>query len=178
MASQTAHISAITASQRLDSRGKPTVQVTVTIGAGTKLPFYPAFSVYTRLIKPETVTFTAHVPSGASVGDYEAHELRDGNESNYAGNSVHQAVQNVEKIIGPELIKQRFNVGKDLAKIDRFMIELDGSRNKARLGANAILGVSMACARAGAAVKVCLYLAFMDTSTYLGRHWEGEADLW
>ncbi|KAL3466410.1 enolase [Aspergillus heterothallicus] len=130
----TAHICAINASQRLDSRGKPTVQVAVKTGAGIR-------------------TTTAIVPSGASVGDYEAHELRDGNTSNYNGNSVHQAVENVEKIIGPELIKQRFNVDDDLAKIDRFMINLDASKNKSRLGANAILAVSMACARAGAAVK-------------------------
>ncbi|KAE8138585.1 enolase [Aspergillus pseudotamarii] len=127
-----AHILAITASQRLDSRGKPTVKVTVLTEAGTS---------------------SAIVPSGASVGNYEAHELRDGRATEYGGNSVHQAVTNVEKVIGPELIRQRFNVGDDLAKIDRFMIQLDGSKNKNRLGANAILGVSMACARAGAAVK-------------------------
>ncbi|KAE8422311.1 enolase [Aspergillus pseudocaelatus] len=127
-----AHILAITASQRLDSRGKPTVKVTVLTEAGTS---------------------SAIVPSGASVGNYEAHELRDGSATEYGGNSVHQAVTNVEKVIGPELIRQRFNVGDDLAKIDRFMIQLDGSKNKSRLGANAILGVSMACARAGAAVK-------------------------
>lgn len=167
MANHTAHISAITASQRLDSRGKPTIQVTVTTGPGTNFPSTLPSS-NNRLIKIETGPSTALVPSGASVGDYEAHELRDGNASNYSGNSVHRAVQNVERIIAPELIKQRFNVGEDLAKIDRFMIELDGSRNKSRLGANAILGVSMACARAGATVKVCIWYSFF----YLPRHWE------
>lgn len=108
------------------------------------------------------------------MGDYEAHELRDGNASNYAGNSVHQAVQNVERIIGPELIKRRFNVGEDLAKIDRFMMDLDGSRNKARLGANAVLGVSMACARAGAAVKVCIWHLFfyLDIGGGSGKKWQ------
>lgn len=60
----------------------------------------------------------------------------------------------MENVIGPALIKQRFDVGDDLEKIDRFMIQLDGSKNKSKLGANAILGVSMACARAGAAAKV------------------------
>ncbi|RHZ50513.1 enolase [Aspergillus thermomutatus] len=129
---RSAHISGVTASQRLDSRGKPTVKVSVTTGAGT---------------------FSAIVPSGASVGDYEAHELRDGNADDYGGKSVHQAVTNVEKVIGPALIKQQFDVRNDLEKIDRFMIQLDGSKNKSRLGANAILGVSMACARAGAAAK-------------------------
>ncbi|GIK07245.1 hypothetical protein Aspvir_002903 [Aspergillus viridinutans] len=94
-----AHISTVTASQRLDSRGKPTVKVAI-------------------------------VPSGASVGDYEAHELRDGNADDYGGNSVHQAVTNVEKVIGPALIKQQFGVGDDLEKIDRFMIQLDGSKQR------------------------------------------------
>ena len=98
--------------------------------------------------------FTAIVPSGASVGDYEAHELRDGKKDDYGGNSVHTAVQNVEKVIAPALIKEGFNVATDLKKIDEFMIKLDGTPDKKKLGANAILGVSMATARAGAAEKV------------------------
>ncbi|EEP78031.1 enolase 2 [Uncinocarpus reesii 1704] len=85
-------------------------------------------------------TFTALVPSGASVGDYEAHELRDEDKQQYGGNSVHKAVNNVEKVIGPALIKQQFNVGEDLEKIDDFMIVLDGTKSKSKLGANAILG--------------------------------------
>ena len=95
------------------------------------------------------------VPSGASVGDYEAHELRDGQNDQYGGgNSVLTAVHNVEKVLAPALIGEKFNVGTDLANIDRFMIGLDGTKNKTRLGANAILAVSMAAARAGAAEKV------------------------
>lgn len=97
--------------------------------------------------------FTALVPSGASVGAYEAHESRDGDKQVYNGNSVLKAVHNVEQIIGPELIRQKFNVS-DLEKIDQFIIKLDGTKVKEKLGANAILGVSMACARAGAAAKV------------------------
>lgn len=86
----------------------------------------------------------------------------------------------MKKIIGPELIKQRFNVGDGLAKIDRFMIDLDASKNKSRLGANAILGVSMACARAGAAVKV----GILESIQILWILMEGEerrgeeTDLW
>ncbi|KAI7975923.1 hypothetical protein EIK77_002483, partial [Talaromyces pinophilus] len=106
--------------------------------------------------------FTALVPSGASVGAYEAHELRDGDKQAYNGNSVLKAVHNVEQIIGPELIRQKFSVS-DLEKIDQFMIKLDGTKNKEKLGANAILGVSMACARAGAAAKgVPLYQYLRD----------------
>ena len=109
-------------------------------------------------------TFRAIVPSGASVGDYEAHELRDGDKGDYGGNSVHQAVTNVEKIIGPALMKRQFDVGTGLADIDRFMIQLDGSKNKTKLGANAMLGVSMACARAGAAAKVNRIRFFLLTN--------------
>lgn len=65
------------------------------------------------------------------------------------------AVHNVENIIGPVLVQENFDVSKDLARIDEFMIRLDGTRTKNRLGGNAILGISMACARAGAAAKVC-----------------------
>lgn len=88
------------------------------------------------------------------MGEYEAHELRDGNKDQYGGNGVLTAVQNVEKVISPALIKEKFNVATDLAKIDEFMIRLDGTKNKTKLGANAILAVSMAAARAGAAEKV------------------------
>lgn len=97
----------------------------------------------------------AIVPSGASKGDYEAIELRDGDPACYGGNGVTKAVYNVEHVIGPALIEQKFDVRSDLAKIDAFMRKLDGTKDKSNLGANAILGVSMACARAAAAARVC-----------------------
>jgi enolase len=87
----------------------------------------------------------AMIPSGASTGTYEAVELRDNNPSRYSGKGVQQAVKNVNEIIAPELI------GKDALDqigIDQRMIELDGTSNKGKLGANAIFGVSMAVARA------------------------------
>ncbi|RDW83045.1 hypothetical protein BP5796_04536 [Coleophoma crateriformis] len=123
-------ITSIEAAQRLDSRGKPTVQVWVTTDKGI---------------------FRALVPSGASKGSYEAIELRDGDPSVYQSNGVLKAVSNVNNILGPAIIARKFDVGKDLANIDALMRELDGTRDKSNLGANAILGISMACARAGAA---------------------------
>lgn len=113
----------------LDSRGNPTVEVEVTLESGAK--------------------GSAIVPSGASTGAYEAVELRDGDKSRYLGKGVEKAVDNVNSIIAPELI------GMDALEqvaIDRMMIELDGTPNKAKLGANAILAVSMAVARAAADV--------------------------
>lgn len=94
------------------------------------------------------------MPSGASKGDYEAVELRDNDSSTYHGKGVQRAISNVETVIAPELIQRGFNVATDCEKIDRCMIELDGTSDKSRLGANAILGVSMACARAAAATNV------------------------
>jgi enolase len=97
----------------------------------------------------------AAVPSGASTGEHEAVELRDGDKSHYLGKGVLQAVENVESILAPEL------TGMDAGNqrlIDATMISLDGTENKGRIGANAILAVSMACARASAAaVKLPLY---------------------
>lgn len=111
----------------LDSRGNPTVEV----------------EVYT-----ETGAFgRALVPSGASTGEYEAVELRDGDKDRYLGKGVLTAVNNVNEIIAPELLG--FDVTEQNA-IDQLLIELDGTENKGKLGANAILGVSMACARAAA----------------------------
>lgn len=111
----------------LDSRGNPTVEV----------------EVYT-----ETGAFgRALVPSGASTGEYEAVELRDGDKDRYLGKGVLTAVNNVNEIISPELLG--FDVTEQNA-IDQLLIELDGTENKGKLGANAILGVSMACARAAA----------------------------
>ena len=108
--------------------------------------------------------FSAIVPSGASVGEYEAHELRDGQKNDYGGNSVHTAVHNVEDVIAPALIKEGFNVGTHLKAIDDFMIKLDGTPDKKKLGANAILAVSMAAARAGAAEKVIFFFFFFYTN--------------
>jgi enolase len=111
----------------LDSRGNPTVEVEVYTESG-------AFG-------------RALVPSGASTGEYEAVELRDGDKNRYLGKGVLKAVENVNEIIAPEIIG--FDV-TDQVGIDKTLIELDGTENKGKLGANAILGVSMAVARAAA----------------------------
>lgn len=117
----------ILAREVLDSRGNPTVEVEVFLVDGT--------------------TGRAIIPSGASTGAFEAVELRDGNKGRYLGKGVQKAVENVEEIIAPELVG--LNV-MDQVAIDRIMIDLDGTPNKAKLGANAILGVSLACAHAAA----------------------------
>ncbi|AIC95559.1 MULTISPECIES: phosphopyruvate hydratase [Shouchella] len=128
-------ISDIYAREVLDSRGNPTVEVEVHLESG--------------------VMGRALVPSGASTGEYEAVELRDGGER-YMGKGVEKAVANVNETIAPELIGE--NV-LDQIGIDRLMIELDGTENKGNLGANAILGVSMACAHAAAeALDLPLYV--------------------
>jgi len=127
-------ISDIHAREVLDSRGNPTVEVEVLLESG-------AFG-------------RAIVPSGASTGAHEAVELRDGDKARYLGKGVLQAVDNVNMAIADEII------GLDATcqvEIDQTMIELDGTPNKSKLGANAILGVSMACARAAAEVS-CLPL--------------------
>ena len=113
--------------QILDSRGNPTVQVEVTTVNGVK--------------------GIASVPSGASTGSFEAVELRDGDKNNYLGKSVEKAVKNVnekiaKKVIGMNIFEQR--------KIDEEMIKLDDTPNKSNLGANSILGVSLAVAKAAA----------------------------
>src|SRR5690554_3643020 len=120
-------ITEVYAREVLDSRGNPTVEVEVYTESG-------AFG-------------RALVPSGASTGEHEAVELRDGDASRYLGKGVLNAVDNVNNVIAPEIIGM--NVF-DQVGIDRLMIELDGSDNKGKLGANAILGVSMAVARAAA----------------------------
>ena len=117
----------IRALEILDSRGNPTVMVEVELS--------------------DTTTASAKVPSGASTGSHEAIELRDGDASRYAGKGVRKAVENVTREILPAL---RGANADDQAAIDRRMIELDGTPNKSRLGANAILGVSCAVARAAA----------------------------
>jgi len=121
-------IKSIKALQILDSRGTPTLSATVTLDNG--------------------VTGWAAVPSGASTGSYEAVELRDGDQGVYGGNGVSKAISNIETKIAPVLIG--FDPTDQMA-IDEAMIALDGTENKAVLGANAILGVSLAVARAAAA---------------------------
>jgi len=111
----------------LDSRGNPTVEVELTLECGA--------------------VGRALVPSGASTGENEATELRDGDKSRYGGKGVLKAVENVNNIIAPEI---ELMDASDQISIDRKMIELDGTPNKSNLGANAILGVSMAAARAAA----------------------------
>lgn len=117
----------IVARQILDSRGNPTVEVDVKLSGG--------------------VIGRAAVPSGASTGLFEAHELRDGDKDYYLGKSVMKAVNNVNNIIAPELVGEKATHQRE---IDTFMIDMDGSENKSKLGANAILGVSLACAKAAA----------------------------
>jgi enolase len=107
-------------------------------------------------------TFKGLVPSGASTGIHEALELRDISLAAYGGKGVSQAVHNVANIIAPALISRKFDVGKDQKKIDAFLCELDGTKGKSKLGANAILGVSMAVARAGAAFNVSFPLLFKE----------------
>jgi len=132
-------IASITAFEILDSRGNPTVRVRLSLASG--------------------IAVSASVPSGASTGENEAAEKRDGDAARYGGRGVRQAVAAVRDVIAPAL------VGMDAtrqAEIDSRMIELDGTPNKSKLGANAILGVSMAvCRAAAAAAQLPLY-------TYLG----------
>ena len=128
-------IKAIKAREVLDSRGNPTVEVDVCLANG--------------------ILGRAIVPSGASTGQFEAVELRDGDKKRYLGKGVTKAVNHVNTIIAPQL------VGKDVrmqVEIDKFLIHLDGTENKAILGANAILGVCLACAKAAAkASNMSLY---------------------
>jgi len=128
-------ISNVYAREVLDSRGNPTVEVEVYLESG--------------------YIGRAIVPSGASTGAFEAVELRDGDKGRYLGKGVEKAVENVNEIIAPEVIG--FDA-LDQVSVDNMMIELDGTPNKAKLGANAILAVSMAVARAAAeALQVPLY---------------------
>lgn len=120
-------IQEVYAREILDSRGNPTVEVEVTLESG--------------------VMGRAAVPSGASTGEYEAVELRDRDKSRYLGKGVLKAVNNVNEVIAPEL--EGFNVFDQIG-VDQMLIELDGTENKGKLGANAILGVSMAVAKAAA----------------------------
>jgi enolase len=128
-------ITDVFAREILDSRGNPTIEVDVLLDSG--------------------ILGRAAIPSGASTGSHEAVELRDGDDARYLGKGVLRAVNNVNEIIAPELLG--FDADDQVA-IDEFLIALDGTDNKATLGANAILGVSLACARAAAdALELPLY---------------------
>ncbi|MGL4292092.1 MAG: phosphopyruvate hydratase [Bacteroidales bacterium] len=129
----------------LDSRGNPTVEVDILTASG-------AFG-------------RAAVPSGASTGMNEALELRDGDKSRYLGKGVLKAVENVNDVIAPELIGMSV---LDQNAIDKLLIELDGTPTKSKLGANAMLGVSMACAKAAADyLGIPLYRYIGGTNTYV-----------
>eukprot|EP00996_Jenningsia_fusiforme_P000367 NODE_1312_length_1591_cov_351.403372_g1177_i0.p1 GENE.NODE_1312_length_1591_cov_351.403372_g1177_i0~~NODE_1312_length_1591_cov_351.403372_g1177_i0.p1 ORF type:complete len:432 (+),score=116.00 NODE_1312_length_1591_cov_351.403372_g1177_i0:71-1366(+) len=125
-----ATIAAVKARQILDSRGNPTVEVDVTLQNG--------------------IMGRAAVPSGASTGEYEACELRDGDKGVYLGKGVLKAVENVNTLVAPKLVGVD---PADQASVDKILMELDGTANKSKIGANGILGVSMAACRAAAAAK-------------------------
>lgn len=125
-----ATIEFIDAREILDSRGNPTVEVQVILDDGAE--------------------GRADVPSGASTGAFEAVELRDGDKSRYDGKGVLQAVENVVETIGEEILGFE---ASEQRLLDQAMIELDGTPNKGRLGANAILGVSLAVAKAAAEAR-------------------------
>ncbi|CAI5791619.1 betabeta-enolase [Podarcis lilfordi] len=134
-------IQKIHAREILDSRGNPTVEVDLETAKGH---------------------FRAAVPSGASTGIYEALELRDGDKSRYLGKGVLKAVDHINKTIAPALIEKKLSV-VDQEKIDKLMLEMDGTENKSKFGANAILGVSLAVCKAGAAEKgIPLYRHIAD----------------
>jgi enolase len=123
-------ISAVSAQEVLDSRGRPTVEVSVVLEGGA--------------------VGRASVPSGVSTGRYEAVELRDGDPERYDGRGVLQAVANVSGVLGPALVGRD---ALDQAGVDGLLVELDGTPAKSRLGANAVLGASLAVARAGARAR-------------------------
>jgi enolase len=158
-------ISTLDAMEILDSRGNPTIQVTARLSSGT--------------------TGTAKVPSGASTGQREAVELRDGDSKRYRGKGVRDAVSNVLREIQPAV---KGHDAEDQKGLDEKLISLDGTANKSRLGANAILGVSMSVARARAIEKgIPLYQHLSTRRTYLlpvpmfnvlngGRHADNKLD--
>ncbi len=129
----------------LDSRGNPTIEVDVHLACG--------------------IMGRAAVPSGASTGENEALELRDGDKGRYLGKGVLKAVENVNKVIAPALMGQSV---LEQRAIDMKMLELDGTKTKSNLGANAILGVSLACAKAAAAyLDIPLYRYIGGTNTFV-----------
>ncbi|XP_076806725.1 alpha-enolase-like [Clavelina lepadiformis] len=134
-------ISKLHARQIFDSRGNPTVEVDLVTANGL---------------------FRAAVPSGASTGIYEALELRDKDPNNFLGKGVQKAISNVNNIIAPALVGKDLDLTNQTA-IDQIMLDMDGTKNKSKLGANAILGVSLAVAKAAAAQKgVPLYRHLAD----------------
>ena len=138
-------IEKITGREILDSRGNPTVEVDVVLESG--------------------IMGRASVPSGASTGEHEALELRDGDKHRYGGKGVQKAVENVNKVIAPHLIGMS---ALDQKGIDHAMLALDGTKTKAKLGANAILGVSLAVAKAAANyLDIPLYRYIGGTNTYV-----------
>ena len=156
----------VIAREILDSRGNPTVEVDVYLESGVK--------------------GTAAVPSGASTGEHEAVELRDGEKSRYLGKGVLKAVHNVNDIIAEELIGMD---AADQLAVDRMLLELDGTENKSKLGANAILGVSLAAAKAAAealGLELFQYLGGFNAKTLPvpmmnilngGKHADNNVDL-
>ncbi|MFH0955916.1 MAG: phosphopyruvate hydratase, partial [Candidatus Falkowbacteria bacterium] len=136
-------IKKITAREILDSRGNPTVETCILLDNGVRAK--------------------ASVPSGASTGAHEAVELRDDDKRRYGGLGVLTAIKNVEKKISLKLIGIEIT---DQEEIDDLMIKLDGTKNKSKLGANAILSVSLACARAGALAEK------MELYEYIGKSCE------
>ena len=138
-------IEKIVAREILDSRGNPTVEVDVVLESG--------------------ITGRASVPSGASTGEHEALELRDGDKKRYGGKGVQKAVDNVNKIIAPKLVGMS---SLNQRGIDYAMLALDGTKTKSNLGANAILGVSLAVAKAAANyLDLPLYRYIGGTNTYV-----------
>ena len=138
-------IEKITGREILDSRGNPTVEVDVLLESG--------------------VMGRASVPSGASTGEHEALELRDGDKSRYGGKGVQKAVENVNRVIGPALVGMS---ALNQRAIDHAMLKLDGTKTKSNLGANAILGVSLAVAKAAANyLDIPLYRYIGGTNTYV-----------
>ncbi|XP_069948318.1 enolase isoform X2 [Cherax quadricarinatus] len=141
----TMSITKVFARSIFDSRGNPTVEVDLYTSKGL---------------------FRAAVPSGASTGVHEALEMRDGDKSKYHGKSVFNAVKNVNDIIAPEIIKSGLKVTQQ-KECDEFMCKLDGTENKSHLGANAILGVSLAVCKAGAAeLGIPLYRHIANLANY------------
>ena len=130
----------IKAREILDSRGNPTVEA--------------------KVILENSLEAKASVPSGASLGEFEALELRDNNPKKFSGKGVQAAIGNIERVIVPKLIGQDVERQQE---IDKVMLELDRTENKSNLGANAILAVSLACARAGSLAKGLPLFAYLRT---------------
>ncbi len=143
-----AKIEKVSAREILDSRANPTVEVTVSLSDGT--------------------TATSSVPSGASRGTYEAHELRDNDPSRYGGNGVLKAVESVNSVLGPGINGMESTHQQD---VDKKMIEMDGTQNKSSLGGNAILAISQAVAKASA--KSSLLPLSIYLRQFLSQHTEG-----